>query len=298
MKYEKEPFSSEQHIELLKSRGLSIPNVERAHKYLSNIGYYRLTGYMYHLQTNDGSHKFIKGIAFNDIILHYHFDKKLRFILLEYLERIEVALRAKLTDSFCVNHGFFWYRTYGLYDDKEIYASINQEIADKFEDPQERFLKYYKAKYTSESLPPSNMALEILSLGKLSRLYRGLANGDEKISIASDFGLPSSVLSTWFVYLNNIRNICAHHGRLWNRGLSADRPVIPSRKRYKFNSELPDNFNRSMYGVIAMVNRLLNNINPGNRFLEKSLDLFEEFPSVDVKLMGFPDNWKESPAWG
>lgn len=297
MKYEKQPKTVEEHIEVLIHRGLNIPDSERASLYLRNIGYYRLTGYMYHLQENDGSHEFKEKVSFNDIILHYQFDKKLRALTIEYLERIEVALRARLTDYFAVNYGFFWFNQNNLYDDKNIYTLINGEIAERFQNPQELFLKSFKEKYTSENIPPSNMALEILSLGKLARLYKGLSNDAEKIAIAKDFGLPSTVLSSWFVYLNNVRNICAHHGRLWNRGITADRPAIPSRKKYCFHGSLPSDFNRSFYGVTGMLDKLLYNINPNNKFLEKLVHLIDEYPMIKTRFMGFPDNWREEPAW-
>lgn len=297
MKYEKKPLNADEHIKILTDRGLSIPDHERAKKYLGTIGYFRLTGYMYHLQESDGSHKFKNDVCFNDIILHYHFDKKLRAIVSEYLERIEVALRSKLTDYYCISHGFYWFTQYDLYDDKNIYDSINAEIAERFIEPQERFLKYFKRKYTSESLPPSNMAMEILTMGKLARLYKGLSNKSEKISIANDFGLPSGILSSWLIYLNNVRNICAHHGRLWNRGITADRPIIPTRKKYRFNGKIPDDFNSSFYGVVSMLDKLLLGINSTNRFTEKIVDLINQYPRINTKFMGFPDNWKDEPAW-
>lgn len=297
MKYEKNPLTTDGHIHLLIERGLSIPDKERAKKYLSTIGYFRLTGYMYHLQKNDENHKFKVGICFNDIILHYHFDKKLRALVNEYLERIEVALRSKLTNYYSINNGFYWFTQYDLYDDKAIYDTINNEIANKFEDPQERFLKSFKRKYTSETIPPSNMAMEILTMGKLSRLYKGLSNNEEKTSIVNDFGLPSVILSSWLVYLNNVRNICAHHGRLWNRGITADRPTIPKRRKYQFNGEIPNDFNRSLYGVVAMIDKLLIKINSSNRFTEKIIHLIEQYPNINTVFMGFPENWKDEPAW-
>lgn len=297
MKYSKQPLTPEEHIQLLKDRELKINDEVRATKYLENVGYFRLTGYMYHLQTNDGSHTFQLGTTFNDIILHYQFDKKLRSILLTYIERIEVALRAKLTNKFSLNHGFYWYTEYDLYIDKEIYHSINEEIKEYFSDPQERFLRAFKFKYSSESLPPSNMAMEILSLGKLSRLFHAVVNREEKATISKEFGLPSTILSTWFIRLTIVRNICAHHSRLWNRTLSASQPVIPTRKKYKFNGTLPDNFHTSVYGVISMTDRLLKSFNPNNSFVTKVNALIDEYPEIDTTLMGFPNNWRENPAW-
>lgn len=297
MKYEKKPLTIDEHVEILKERKLNVENIDRVKKYLTNVGYYRLTGYMYHLQVNDGTHEFKEGISFDDVLSHYHFDKKLRSIFTEYLERIEVSLRAKLTDYYSVNHGFYWFTQYELYGDKVVYEIINKEISETFENPQERFLKSFKQKYTSESLPPSNMALETLTLGKLSRLYKGLSNGKEKIAIASDFGLPSAILSSWFIYLTNVRNVCAHHCRLWNRRITADRPVIPQRKNYKFHGDLPKDFNTTLYGMISLIDKLLSQVNPTNTFLDKVISLIKEYPEVNTRFMGFPNDWIEEPAW-
>ncbi|MCB9425985.1 MAG: Abi family protein [Flavobacteriales bacterium] len=295
MKYEKPPLTNDQHIILLKQRGLSIPNTNRAKKYLSTVGYYRLTGYMYQFQ--DSNNKFKENVSFDTIIDHYNFDKKLRTIIGEYLERIEVALRSKLTNYYSINYGFFWFNNTSLFEESKAFDIIRTEIASKFENPQEIFLKHYKNKYTSESLPPSNMAMEILTMGKLSRLYKGLSNNYEKRLIAADFGLPSSILSSWFIYLNNVRNICAHHGRLFNKRVTADRPRIPNRKQYQFNGEISVNFNSTLYGIIAMIDRLLVKINPTNTFTNKIIDLINQYPSIDPLAMGFPKNWKSEPAW-
>jgi len=297
VKYTKTPYSCEQHIELLQSRGLIIPDADRARKYISNIGYFRLTGYMYQFQTKDGKHTFIEGTTFTEIIAHYQFDKKLRALLMDYLERIEVSLRAKLTDTYSNVHGFYWYINSAHYDDVHIFEQINAEIAEHFANPQEGFLKSFKLRYTAESLPPSNMALEILTLGKLSRLYKGLSNKAEKMAIAKDFGLPSTILSSWFVYLTNVRNVCAHHSRLWNRRITADRPIIPTRKDYRFNEPLPEDFNTTVYGIVSLIVRLLDKMNPGNRFVEKLQLLMAEYPSVNIESMGFPKTWAENPAW-
>ncbi len=77
------------------------------------------------------------------------------------------------------------------------------EIKETFDDPKEQFLKWFKHKYTSENVPPSNMALEILSLGKLARLYKALKNRDGKSEIANEFNLPSATITSWYIYLAN-----------------------------------------------------------------------------------------------
>ena len=132
MKYEKPPLSADDHINLLSNRGLSIPDIDKAKRYLANIGYYRLTGYMYHLQERDGSHMFKTNVEFDNIISHYHFDKELRLLISDYLERVEVALRARLIDKFCMAHGFFWYTNEDLYGDQTVYDAVNEEIEDRY----------------------------------------------------------------------------------------------------------------------------------------------------------------------
>lgn len=296
MKYPKTPLSNDQHIQLLRDRGLTILCENRAKKYLNSVGYFRLTGYMYHLQTRDGNHSFVGEVNFDEIINLYQFDKKLRAVIIEYMERIEVAVKAKLTNKYSLRYGFFWYTQDALFIDKDIYYSINNEIADTFANAQEGFLKSFKFNYRDEPSPPSNMALETLTLGKLSRLYKGLDNNDEKIEIANEFNLVSSTLTSWLIYLTNVRNVCAHHSRLWNKKITADRPSIPSRKNYKFNGTMTDDFNTTMYGIISIMNRLLLSFNPDNRFISKIENLIEEY-SIQTFLMGFPEDWKTEAHW-
>lgn len=296
MKYSKTPQTPEQHCAILKERGLVIHNEERAIKYLKNVGYFRLTGYMFHLQSKDGLHLFEKQTSIDDVISLYQFDKELRSVVSEYLERIEICLRAKLTDKYSSRYGFFWYSNFELFEDKSIFDTINKEICDTFDDPKEAYLKKFKLKYTAEEIPPSTMALEILSLGKLARLYKGLKNQDGKFEIANEFNLPSKTLASWFIYLANVRNICAHHSRLWNKRITADRPIFPKREKYRFTGENVDDSNTTLYGVISIIDKLLRSFNPHNGFAEKIERLINVY-DVDCQLMGFPVNWKETANW-
>lgn len=298
MRYTKPPLTTDQHIELLQERGLTIEDPERARKYLNTIGYFRLTGYMYHLQSKDGHHRFQGDTSFNDILLHYKFDKALRRLFNEYLERIEVALRAKLNQTYSLMHGFYWYTDRELYAEQQTYDTINEEIRKSFAEAQERFLRAFKAKYTDEDLPPSNMALETLSFGKLVRLFNGLNNANnEKTEVARFFGIPNTLLVSWLIRLSIVRNICAHHSRLWNRLITAQKPKIPSRKKYRFEGAVPENFSTSLYGTAALLDRILGSINPENRFTMHLTVLIDEYPLINTDLMGFPKNWREEAVW-
>ena len=140
------------------------------------------------------------------------------------------------------------------------------------------------------------MALETLSLGELARLFRALLTDQTKRQIATEFQQAPSTLDTWFLWLANVRNVCAHHGRLWNRILSADRPTIPSRKQFKFAVDMPDDANTTMYGAVALINHLLQCFNPGNAFTVKVEALIREY-QVDATKMGFPAEWETTAVW-
>lgn len=274
-----------------------ISDEKRAIRYLDTVGYYRLTGYMFHLQKPDGSHQFNDGVDFDDIITHYQFDKKLRYLLLEYIERIEVGLRSMLSNTYSGKHGFFWYTNGDLYENQKVYDQMIINVADYMDQPSEAFLKNFQQKYTSEKYPPSNMMMEFLSMGSLSRVYSALKNDELKQSIATKFELPSNIVASWLIAITNIRNICAHHCRLWNRKLTADRPLIPGRDKYKFPEEIPADFKTSIYGGITLIGRLLTRINPGNSLYKKITNLIDEYPTIDVKEMGFPKGWRTSKNW-
>lgn len=296
MKYTKPPKTPEEHCGILMERGLIIHDQERAKKYLKTVGYFRLTGYMFHLQSKDGKHEFKKDTTFEDIIRLYHFDKKLRTIISEYLERIEICLRAKLTDKYSIQFGFFWYSNFDHFEDRGIFDTINEEIIESFANQKEPYLKQFSNKYIEERIPPSNMALETLSLGKLARLYKALKNQHGKAEIAQEFNLPTNVLTSWFIYLANVRNICAHHSRLWNKKVTVDRPLFPQREKYKFLGENFADSNTTLYGIISIIDRLLASFNPQNSFTTRIENLINEY-SIDCTQMGFPSNWMKSANW-
>lgn len=250
-RYTKTPYTNHEHLNLLKERGLIIDNDIRALKYLDSIGYYRLSGYMYHLQDKKNDSRFVEGTTFSEIVNLYKFDKALRGLVLEYIERIEVCIRSKISNKYSLKFGFFWYLDSSMFADKEVYEIIKKEVSTAFVNPQEQFLKSFKSHYGDEPFPPSNMALEILTFGKVSKLYKGLDNIKLKGEISDELGQATSTLSSWLVYINNVRNICAHHARLWNKKVTADRPIIPNRTKYKFNVSIPKtpDFNTTFYCI-------------------------------------------------
>lgn len=281
MRYSKKALTIDEQIELLEKRNLAIDDPDKARRYLESVSYYRLSGYMFHLQDKKDGTKFKEDTSFNDIINLYKFDKQLRGVFLEYLERIEVCFRTRVLNTYSIPNGFYWLgkgeyflSKADLRDERgEVLGYQNyvlKSIDESFVAPKEQFIKAFRNKYTSEQRPPENMAFEILSFGKMIKLYTCLKNDDLKNSVAGDFGLPNGkMLVNWLLFLNDVRNVCAHHSRLWNRKFTANKLIFPSRRKNKIEGNIPEHSNSNLYGAIITINHLLSSFNPSNTFTKR-----------------------------
>jgi len=120
MEYIKPPLTIAQQIKILKNRGLIIKNEERASRYLSFISFYRLRAYTYPYQdNNDDQHPFFPKITFDTILNTYLFDRKLRLLVFDSIERIEIAFRTQIVYYYSIKYGGNWY------EKKELYRNID-----------------------------------------------------------------------------------------------------------------------------------------------------------------------------
>lgn len=160
----------------------------------------------------------------------------------------------------------------------------------------EVFIRHSNDKYTVPKRPPAWMTMEITSLGLLSKIYENLKLGPEKKTIAKNFNLGHPfVLESWIHSLSVIRNICAHHGRLWNREIPAKMKLPKVTKGdWIINTSFPQG---KMYLALTAVLYLLNTIIPGNHFKLKFDKLISDYPEIPLKQMGFPNGWEKEKIW-
>jgi abortive infection bacteriophage resistance protein len=210
------------------------------------------------------------------------------------LEKIEVAIRAKMTYVLSQQFGAFWFQQANLFTNPVKHANALSKIGEEFNRSDEDFINAFRNKYT-DPLPPSWMTAEITSFGSLSMLYKNLKPGREKRAIANFFGLADSVFETWLHSMVYLRNVCAHHTRLWNRAMSI-RPQIPrsTRKTWLINGNIPNN---RTYYILSMINYLLQTVNPTNTFSKRFKNLLAKYPNVDPKALGFPIDWELETLW-
>ena len=306
MNYNKPPISIEEQINRLEKRGLQFKNKTLAANYLKNISYYRLRAYTYPFQNNtdaNADHEFLcKNIDFIDIIDIYVFDRSLRNLIFNELEKIEVAVRTKLSLVYSVSlNNAMWYEEKELYRDEDKYCNLMSEISNDVKRSNEDFIKHYKDKYSRPEMPPSWMTLEVVSFGTLSKIFGQLKECDEKKEITGSFGLSNEkIFSNWLHAFSNLRNCCAHHSRVWNRRFIVNM-IIPYNTLYPFlngknnKRKLCQN---KIFVLLSAIKYIVDIISPDNSFKTHLIELFnDKHRFVSMKEMGFPDSWQDWPVW-
>ena len=292
--YSKQLISFTDQITLLKQRGLILEDEVRALHLLQNISYYRLSGYWYPLLSDKQRHIFKPGSTFEAAYNIYKFDSELRKLIIAELEKIEVAVRTQTAYILSTQYHAHWFEDSSLFSNPVRHTKVLAKIEEEYNRSDEEFITAFKAKY-SDHIPPSWMTMEIASFGTLSILYGNLQPGRAKRSIAAYFGLPDTVFASWLHCIVYVRNICAHHSRLWNRILSI-RPLMPRSPRNTFIA-LPASGTQQTYFVLSMIIYLLNTVNPNHSFISRFKELLNRYPSIDVRAMGFPINWENEKLW-
>ncbi len=297
MKYLKQPLSISDQVLKLKQRGLIIENEKKAHEILSNISYYRLRAYTYPFQDNDNlEHPFIGSIRFEQIKSLYDFDTQLRLIIFQATETIEIALRTQIIHQFAMTYGSHWYNNPALYRDSVRFANHIGSLQNEIQRSSEVFIDHYKNKYSHPTQPPAWMSLEVASMGLLSKIFENLNMSKEKKAILQHFGLKKiDILENWIHSFTTLRNICAHHGRTWNRRLQ---PIkIPTNTEYVFLLKR-DVYPNKLYIYLSCIQYVLDIIDNHSTFkvLLKRLILDYSYKHI-IKDMGFHEEWEKEPLW-
>lgn len=296
MKYSKLPISVPEQIKKLKERGLKFDNEIKAQNYLSNISYYRLRAYTYSFQDNSKDNQPFKDtFSFEKIIELYLFDRNLRLLIFDAIEKIEIALRTQIIYQFALTYGSHWQLKPELYRNSMRFANHLDNLQKEIDRSNETFIDHYKNKYTNPAEPPSWMSLEVSSMGLLSKIFQNLKKCPEKIAVTSHFGIKDvSIIENWMLCFSTLRNICAHHGRVWNRRLITIK--LPSNPTHPFlmNKTI---YTNKLYATLSCIEYVLKEISPDSTINIKLKDLLKTCPLVDKKEMGFPEHWEKEGLW-
>jgi len=282
MEYTKPYRSFADQVQIWVDRGLIVKNIDEAERVFSRLNYYRLSAYALPFQLQKDS--FNPGTSWEEIINLYEFDRNLRLLLLGNLEILEVAFRTSICHYLAKSYGSFGYMDKANFHPDFEHAVWIERFKHEKQRSTETFIKHFNSKYEQTSSLPIWMAAEIMSFGTVSKLYKGLGFKDKK-NIARLYNVPATVFENWLHFFTYIRNLCAHHARVWNREL-AIRPKYPDK-----NLNFDNIRNDRIVCFFVIVNYLFDKLAVKTDVLEQLNKLLTEYPNIQTAHMGFKNDF-------
>lgn len=291
--YKKSHLSISDQITQLKSRGMQFDDVAAAEHYLSQMNYYRLTAYWLPYEKDHATHTFLAGTKFDEILKHYVFDRELRLLVLDAIERVEVSVRTQMAYELSKAYGSHPHMQPQLFFCPVRYAQNLNKLKGEFDRSNETFAAHFKANY-HEKLPPIWAAVELMTLGQISHWYSNIKERSDRKNIANKYGLDEKTLSSYFHSLTIIRNTCAHHGRLWNKRFTfaVKIPKSPADFASSINPATP----KYLYNILVFLKYMMDHISPGHTWGNRLKDLIKS-NGINSSAMGCPSSWESLPIW-
>lgn len=309
MIYPKQPKTTEEQADQLLARGLVADRAELIRR-LTAVNYYRLTGYLYPFRIHDAegnvTDRFAPSTTLELVWNRYCFDRRLRALLLDSIERIEVCVRTRLVYHFAHYTGsngkpmgaFGHLQHINLPGFRKPAEHANWLAALIREQGRanDTFVAHFIHKY-GDMHPhlPLWVACELMTCGTLLQMANAVPPGIVQ-SVAADFGFPDRQLLSWAKALFSLRNSCAHHARIWNRVFGL-KPSIPKQNKNP-SWHLTPGFAPDRIGLLLTVCHVwLGQISHTSQWRDRLFALFDEYPSVPLHSMGLPSNWRSHPLW-
>lgn len=281
---------------------------------LERFGYYRLSGYFYPLRKTKPIGEegrlddFVDEATFEHVIQIADFDKKLRLLAMYAIETIEVAVRVAVAHhlgrvqrdahrhAILLDGRFTSPGRNGAASGYDLWIARFEELLAK---SKEDFTDHHNEKYAGRM--PIWVAIEVWDFGMLSRFFSGLKFRD-KNAIAAKYGISDGeVLRSWIRAFNFVRNVAAHHSRLWNR-INTEIPVLPQLERCRWLEPLYKDpaSQRRLFGALTLMRFMLRSILPHSDWhhqVKAHIATFPESNRISIKSAGFPDGWQDLPIW-
>lgn len=291
--FSKPPTTRIEQLQLLKQRGMTIADDQQALHWLAHVNYYRMRAYWLPFESDRKTHRFFPGTDMQVVIDLYVFDRELRLLVLDAIERLEVSIRAHWAYQMAHAHGPHGHLDSALARNTVFWQKNLDQLQKEVQRSEEPFIQHFGQAY-AEPLAPVWVCCEVMSLGLLSRWYGNLKSAQTRRLIAGSYGLDEAVLESWLHHLTYLRNICAHHSRLWNRELTIV-PMLPRSKPAVLRGQMQP-ANRRIYNALLMLKYLMDVIAPGHRWHARLKNLIASH-SVNTAAMGFPADWVERTIW-
>lgn len=325
MEYTKKWLPLDEQVERLVKRGLEVEDPTRAIRVIESVGYYRLTGYLYPFleseeHVDDKGRKTIRVLNTYRLgtTLHHAesiigFDRRLRTLVMEGVERVEIAVRMRIAyvlgqvspfaheNPLCFDNSFTTPGTDSRYPSPSKQVTWLAQVKECRDSSDEQFAAHFRSKYDDRM--PIWALTELLELGHLSSLYRGMRQGDAE-EVAVSFGVPhKKLMASWLASLNYVRNVAAHHARLFNRKLQ-NAPKRPKVGQVPLLDHLRDpsvpKKDFGTYNALAVIAYMLRSIELERSWAPRLVELLRSFPTshaLSIESVGAPPDWNKLDLW-
>lgn len=277
----KKPTNFKEQLEILRNKNLIISNENQAMEILSRISYYRFSEYMFPFMTND---RFTDSCSFNDIHNLYEFCKKLRCMITNMFESIEIAFRTHIAYLIAHQYGAIGYCNQDNFKNVDHHSTMLLKFSQEIERNDENFAQYHM-NVNNASLPIW-VVIEVSSFGLLSKIFSNLKEKDQDQIAKNYYNTKGEYVKTWLYSISIFRNLCAHHGRIHNRKLRITPKLFKKDRKKGLRND-------TVFSILFIAGRLHNDRNEWTQFVENLSRLIEHYHMTNLNLIGFPKNWKE-----
>lgn len=294
MRYAKPPLTYEQQADQLLNRGLVADRSELIGR-LTAVSYYRLSAYWHPFKRPDNS--FAPGTTLSDIWRRYTFDRQLRLLVMDAIELVEISVRSRLVHELVHQRGAFAHLMPATFPG--IPPSHHQRLLEDLHESamrsREAFVEHFRNTYDEFPDLPLWTAAETMTFGQMLTMFRHCGKHTQR-AIGAGLRVSGNVLLSWLLTLNYVRNLCAHHARIWNREL-AIKPMLPDARhdaRWHPPHTVPNN---RLFVVLTVLRNVLGQSAPQSRWQARLFELFDAYPETPLPPMGIPSNWRSHPIW-
>ncbi len=281
MRKEKKATTYDEQIALLRKHGAVIVDEAFCKEKLAQLNYYRFTAYFLPFRKGDGT--YFPGTSFHRVYRIYEFDRKLRGLLFSAIEEIEIFLRSK-TAYFHAHkygpHGYLNPNNFSsFYEVDKFHENIAREIKNSSKAPfVKHHIEYYDGKF------PVWAIVELFTFGMLSRFYANMTTSDKKELAKTLYATTPKNVVSWLRCTTDLRNVCAHYGRLYYYIF----PAIPA------GFDIPAAAKRRLWGALLALRGLYPDRDKWNYDFMPGIEaLFETYHGdIDLYHIAFPEDWR------
>lgn len=284
----KDPKTIDQQVKILIDRGLIVNDIELVKKFLNQINYYRFSGYLKLFLVNA---VFETNTVFEKLVEIYNFDYELRKLLFSFLGYIEVLIKTQLALELSLNISAICYIDKKNFLDEDRFNSlqdnINDSITKKYS--KEPFIKHFQGDYL-----PLWVLVEIMSFGNISMMYANLTDSNKDLICKGYLNINKNYLKNYLYVLSNLRNVCAHQGRIYGKEFELA-PKISNKDKsmLTFNNINVSNSNHKLFIYIFILIKLIKDDSEKEKIIDELKLLFNKYPNIDIDKIGFVYNWED-----